>query len=798
MQRFICGIFLLALAMAGARAADKFTLVKDGKPACAIIVAEQASENAAFAANELQQYVKKISGAELPIYLDSQKIMHHAPLVLVGRSQFTDTLGLKIPDGVTPSLREEGYVIRTVGERLVLAGNDTYPYYGTRYAVDDLLGRLGVRWFLPGDYGEVVPTMATIAVGNLNVVEQPDFPMRSFWTHSKPGTNMGQERELWMIRNRLNPRSPDWFGVPSDGSLQNYLPKDKVKEYPEWFALEADGSRNANLPCMTDELRRNDPKYAGQPRILDEVLKKIGENVKAGGRVSSMAPDDGIPSCDCPDCRKLSIRYTDGFMADRDAGGPVPEYLTSQEWFFFVDKLLEATAEKYPGHIISTNGYANRVYPPEVSPTFNRHNNLTIMFADILGCTIHGYGDPKCWQMREQYNMLKQWCNISDKVWVYGYNYTMLVSKGTLVPMTRRVRSTVPMTKAAGAIGFLDQEEADMSLLGIPTYVARLALEWDTQADVDAILADFYRKWFGPAARPMQDYYTTLETAFDAAPVHGHEDVILSEVYTPKVMARLERDIRQAEAAATGPEKERVHAEALIFEHTKLFVEADKAKREYRFSDAAAKMESMLKIKEELHAITPYFGYRPYAVYDQAWEARRMKRLAEMARGGLISLPEAARFATDTYDVGRSQRWMEPDYHDAKWQTCRTTTGWQNQGLKDDDGLPLMSKDGHAYRGYAWYRFTVNIGNGGEWRHMGAETGRLLLPAVVSQAWVWVNGQYAGRSNYMQAWFRPAELDLDITPYLKPGDNTIALRVLCNEDYFGANGLYERPFIYLK
>ncbi|MHB0937748.1 MAG: DUF4838 domain-containing protein [Armatimonadota bacterium] len=796
MQRFICGLLVLALAMAGAQAAGKLTLVKDGKPACAIIIAEKASENAAFAANELQQYVKKISGAELPIYLDSQKIMHYGPLVLVGRSQYTDMLGLKIPDGVSPSLREEGYLIRCAGDRLVLAGNDTAPYYGTRYAVDDLLGRLGVRWFLPGDYGEVVPKTATIAVDEINITEQPDFPMRSFWTHSRT-EQMGKDRELWMIRNRLNPRSPYWFGVPSDGSLAEYLPKEKIKDYPDWFALQPSGSRNPNLPCMTDELRRNDPQFAGQPRILDEVLKKVGENVHKGGRVSSMAPDDGIPACDCENCRKLSIRYTDGYMADRDAGGPAPEYLTSQEWFFFVDKLLEATAQHYPGHLISTNGYANRVFPPEVSPTFNRQQNLTVMFADILGCTIHGYGDPKCWQTREQYNMLKQWCKISDKVWVYGYNYTMLVTKGTLTPMTRRVRSTVPMTKAAGSIGFFDQEEADMSMLGIPTYVARLALEWDTEANVDAILADFYAKWFGPAAKPMQDYYNPLETAFDKAPFHGHEDVILTSIYTPKVMARLESDIQQAEkAAVTGTEKQHVRAEALIFEHLQCFVEAEKAKREYQFAHAATLMQRMLEIKKELHAITPYFGWRPYPVYQEAWEAERMTRLAGLAAGGLIPLPEAARFATDKQDVGRSQRWMEPDYNDARWQTCRTTTGWQNQGLRDDDGLPLMSKDGHAYRGYAWYRYTVNT-SGPEWRRVAGKT-HLFLPSAVNQAWVWVNGQYAGRSNYMQAWFRPAEVDLDITPYLKPGNNTIAIRVLCTEDYFGANGLYERPFIYRK
>ncbi len=48
-------------------------------------------------------------------------------------------------------------MVYATGDRLVLAGNDTDPYYGTRYAVVEFLHRLGVRWFLPGEIGQMVP-----------------------------------------------------------------------------------------------------------------------------------------------------------------------------------------------------------------------------------------------------------------------------------------------------------------------------------------------------------------------------------------------------------------------------------------------------------------------------------------------------------------------------------------------------------------------------------------------------------------------------------------------------------------
>ena len=70
--------------------------------------------------------------------------------------------------------------------------------------------------------------------------------------------------------------------------------------------------------------------------------------------------------------------------------------------------------------------------PPGVE--FNPNKNLVVMFANICACTIHAYDDPKCWQMKRQGQMIQQWCKLCDKVWMYNYNYTMLVNKSTLTP----------------------------------------------------------------------------------------------------------------------------------------------------------------------------------------------------------------------------------------------------------------------------------------------------------------------------------------------------------------------------
>ncbi len=70
--------------------------------------------------------------------------------------------------------------------------------------------------------------------------------------------------------------------------------------------------------------------------------------------------------------------------------------------------------------------------------------------------------------------------------------------------------------------------------------------------------------------------------------------------------------------------------------------------------------------------------------------------------------------------------------------------------------------------------------------------------AVVNEAWVWVNGRYAGHRPYKMQWSRPQDFDLDVSKLLVPGRNRIAVRVLCNAEVWGANGIYERLFLYEK
>jgi hypothetical protein len=782
----------LILSLAAARAAraaevgaiaegTRLCLVQGGRPAAAIVTAASAGDNERLAAAELQKYLEKMSGAKLPIAADDAPPA--GTLVLVGRSRLTDAIpGLEIPSGRTKDLREEGFVVRTCGGNLVLAGNDAEPYLGTRYAVVELLHSLGVRWFLPGEIGEVVPRMTTVEVGPLNVLQRPDFPLRNFWEHARG--DMGPQCAEWKVHNKMNPRAQDAFGVPGDGSITNYLPAEEFAAHPDWFAAQADGTRAKDHPCTTSE------------GMIQLVAERVKAGARAGRKVTSFAPVDGNPRCWCSRCAAIGNGF-DGYGSnDRD---PVPESCASNEWFYFVNKILAEVGKEFPDHIIATNGYANRDVPPELPPEieFNPSRTLTVMFANICACTIHAYDDPKCWQMQRQGQMVRQWCKLSDKVWIYNYNYTMLVGKGTLTPMVHRLRRNIPLLKEWGLVGFHDQDESDWSLTGLTTRLVRARLEWDVKADVDAILEDFFSKWFGPAAGPMRDFYAALEDAFDGATQHAHEDVILPAIYTDGLMEKLDRSIRAAEAAARSePESSRLRIDRLLYDNLREYVALEKAKAACDFPAAAARAGRMLEIQAELNKITPFMGWRPYAVYDLGWEQKRMEALAARTggpAGELVAiLPAEAAFKTDPFDDGRFERWQEPAVDVSSWNRIRTITGWDTQGFSHDSCPGYHAADGRPYKGVAWYQLDVDVPASAAGKKV-----FLHAPAVVNEAWVWVNGRYAGRRPYKMPWFRPQEMELEVTKLLQPGaKNRITLRVLCNYDVWGANGIYERMFLF--
>lgn len=800
----LCAGLAMSLGcMSAARDASAIVIARDGKPVASIVVPRDAlpadsakqdgtakpkdaakpqdataRERAAkirTAALDLRAYVEKISGATLPLVGDDAAV--NGPVILVGRSRLSDADHIAIPSGVTADRKEESYIIEANANRLVLAGNDDGPYHGTEYAVYDLLQRLGVRWYMPGDFGEYVAKRPTLDLPDRVVHTKPDFIQRNWWLHT---TSAMQEPERrWKIRQRMNP--DDMFAPPGDSSIRDFVADKKlVATRPQLFAKNADGGIDPYLPNLTNP----DAIHIAAQKMLEMFRRRPGLNS------IGIAPDDGMPRDFNPETMKLNSGFP-------DVGGRVgvpAEASMSEEWIAFVNAVAREVNRELPDKIITTNGYANRNTPPQgVRPG----DHLGIMFAAIWSDTLHAYDDPKSWQMRRQGQMLRQWCAMNDRTWVYNYDYTMLVSALTPVPLTRKLARDYPLMKKWGCIGFGNESRNQWMETGIPTKYVRARLMWDASADVKGMLDDFYSHWYGPAAAPARAFWDDLESAMENTPLLGHEDRILPYVYTPELMRNLRAHLAQAEAAG-GDARDRLHVKVdrLILEHLEHYMAMSRAEFEGAFAHAADEADQMMAVRRQLFAISPYFcldtekGYEAGVSYwNVTQRAAYYRKLADFVggkTGTLIALlPERAQFQIDPHDDGRFAKWYQPTWDTTGWRDVSTTQPFYMQGF--------MGNDGYPYVGAAWYRFKIDLP-----ASIANKPIHLYCPAVETEAWCWVNGKYIGHRPYREAYERPNELDLDITRALRPGEsNVIAIRISTGLNAAqAAGGLVSRAFLF--
>lgn len=791
-------------------------IVRNGAPQATIVVAKDAvgaepeikAENVwneqpaankiAAAARDLQTYIEKMSGAKLPIVADDANPT--GTLILVGRSSLTQPFNDKIPSGLTPSRREEGFVILGRGNRLLLAGNDAGPYHGTEYAVSEFLERQGMRWFMPGEFGEVVPKLATIEYSDAEVRQSPDFPMRNWWGPRAPEMVVPEYR--WKIRNRMNPVL-HFLTIPQDSSTRNYLPPDKIKADPSLAGKHQDGSVDPAMPNLSN------------PNTVQLFADQIKEKFRKDPNMTSaaFAPDDGLPRDWTPETVKRNAGFT-------DTGGRVgvpAEVSTSEEWFDFVNRVTKEVKKEFPNHLIGSNGYANRNTPPqgvELDP------NVYVMFAAIWSDTLHAYDDPRSWQAYRQGQMLQRWAALCKNVYMYNYTYLMLASAGTPVPVTQKLMRDMPLLKKWGIIGFSDEGRYVAMESGVHVNYLRARLEWDADQNANALLDDFYTKWYGAAATPARAFWGSLETTIANTKLQGHEDRILPYVYTPQLITQLQKAVDEAKRLADTPAaKAHVRADELILNHLRGYMAMTEAEWAGNFAEAVKQIDYMLAQRKELSQMSLWYtlpddsttasGFYYWGIVARQKYYQRLADMTSGKTGDLVTMfSDRAQFSLDPRDEGRYNGWYEfspqriPILKEIPlpgglFENRRSPGGvWTNIQTTKPFYLQVpngLDETGYPYLGNMWYRFNVNVPASAK-----GKTVKLYAPTVETEAWVWVNGKFIGHRPYHEAYERPNEIDMDVTSALQPGKtNTIAIRVNTGLNAAGqSGGFYSRLFLY--
>jgi len=534
-RKFFFGLFLLVTALSWARSAHAVDLVREGKPLGEIVLAGDTTRMPKLAARELQTYIEKISGAKLPIV---ETPTPGVPArVYVGKSKFTDEQGLKTDDlkhgaflmasgsdwlsllgpdkdyvPIEPWGRKEGGAEKArinaewdkvTGDKFANSFSDVYTRHhpelgvwqfddtGTINAVYEFLRGLGVRWYAPGELGEVVPRQSTIPLPDINKTIAPDFAMRRFsyyWEDEGLG-----DKAIWGFRLGLNP-GHEIIGITQSGHGMKFVTmRDEMKAaHPEiyaiWSGKRATDHKDAGAVTLTSPLLME--KHLKYVRAVFDHFKEPA---------ISLDPVDGIGQ---------AISENDAELATPQRGiyGAMSDYVWG-----YIDQVARELHRSHPDRAVTGSAYSAYQLPPEKIAQFSP--NLAIAEARWRS----NFHDK---EVRAYHRKLREdWlAKLPSKKYFlrdyYLHNRPGQAGRPIFFPRLiaadlREVNGTVlgENIEVYQHPPHRPEEHSydEFAIDHLNLYVTS-RLWWDAGQDIDAILDDYYSGYYGPAREQMKEF----------------------------------------------------------------------------------------------------------------------------------------------------------------------------------------------------------------------------------------------------------------------------------------------------
>ncbi len=514
---------LLSVAIRGLRA-EELVLVKEGVSRAPIILFKDAPPFTRDAADELAEYLGKISGAKPEVIEgDPDPIPEHAIWV-----------------GYQPKLRElfpkvrfefehpEEILLAANANHLVIAGRDRWDpdhlvvegrrkkvvgrqqEYGTVNAVYTFLqDYLHVRWLWPGDFGEDIVKRRTIAFAPFEFRYHPQIRARSGLLHYSglPGGGYGTSRE-WTRRQRLQ---LDSLIISGGHGFSGWWEKHH-KAHPEYFALQPDGTRSGFPGGKYAKLCQS------SRAVRQQWLKDVEEKLKQDPNrtVFNASPNDGWFSghCVCENCRAWD--HPGGELRTFRWQGMGQEYVAlSDRHVTFANHCARLLKERYPDkdyYVLMLAYGHSRPAPIKAVPVDNVIISSVANF--LLRRGLKDRGSSRGTTHRQQF---KNWAKLAPHLmWRPNTGSPAGWQQGQPdVPLTQTIED-FKFIADSNCIGiFIDAVWEHWATQG-PLYYVMAQLTWNPQQDGHAILDDYYRRGFGAGADEIKAYWALMENTREA------------------------------------------------------------------------------------------------------------------------------------------------------------------------------------------------------------------------------------------------------------------------------------------
>ena len=447
---------LLIVSCASNREYKDLTLTNEGKTRYHIIIPENPTDKEAYAAQILQEYLYKISGAKVPIVNECEK--QHKEEICIGKTKRH------------PNVCKQKNTISVVKSGKCLVFNCEDDAY-TMYSVIDFMEKyLGVRQFT--SYQDYYPIDSTIVLKDFQSYTYTT--PSSFRSINSRFNSQDIHLKYWLKDNTTDEMFANGYFVHTSQVLLS--DKEYFDTHPEYFAL-INGKRSRESVCWSNTEFYN---------IMRDNLKQAMA-LQPDKNVWSVSQNDNDIYCQCDKCMEIINKY----------GSPAAPII------LFVNKL----AKEFPNKTISTLAYRYSRKCPEglaIEP------NVQIMLCSIevdRNKTIEEQGTH---ENTFAYD-LNQWGKITKNIFLWDYTIDFAYSISPF-PNLHVLQPNIQLFVKNNVSQFFEQgnnyEGYEFSEL--KNYLISKLL-WDPYINQDSIVNEFCNAYYGDACKYMIKYIDELE-----------------------------------------------------------------------------------------------------------------------------------------------------------------------------------------------------------------------------------------------------------------------------------------------
>jgi hypothetical protein len=454
---------------------ETHSLFADGGTEYEIVVGPAAPDSERWAAEELQQWLKSISGIEFPIVSDAAAAGDTA-IILGFTPRTAELLG---EDATEPAPDDESFTIKSVGPTILIWGG---AQRGTMYGVHTFLEReFGCRWYTKDV--SVIPKRDAWSFVSLDHREGPGVRVRNdFYYEAFDST--------WAARNKMNGamtvrEQPG--GVEGYWAVHTFFPLMPPEEFfevhPEYYSL-IDGERvyeRAQL-CLT------------HPDVLRIITERLLQRMRESPEylIYSVSQNDWRNPCQCENCQAIAKR-------EESESGPI---------IWFVNQVAEAAEAEFPDKFVGTLAYQYTRKPPK---TLKPRENVVIRLCSIECCFAHDF--TSCPRNAEFMDDLRGWAAIAPHMYIWDYvvNFSHYVMP---YPNFRVLQPNIKTFRDHKAIGIMEQaayQSRGGEFAELRAYVIAQLL-WNPECDVPSVIDDFIYGYYGRSGQYIRAYFDLLHS----------------------------------------------------------------------------------------------------------------------------------------------------------------------------------------------------------------------------------------------------------------------------------------------